>query len=417
MCAPSIAYAQEGGPSRPYRGLFGDAAAGRLMHHTLDVTTSVAGGYDDNVLADFGGVNPGEQKSGSYFTLFPAAAYRWQGSRVQLDASGSTALRRYGSLDARTISHAGALGLAAQVGGKSTVSVHQRAEYSPAYLFGLFPGNAVSAAGEAARAGSDSAASSFNSLSYGTTVAATHGITPRTALSASGDISRTEFPEEAVQQDMSSHGVGGQLSHRVARNTTVTLGYRFRSGNVGFQTSGTTTEHLAAFGVDHDRPLSATRRAVFGFKVGPSIVSGLPGADGLASAERRYNFVAGEVSAGYQFGRSWQARGSYHRGLEYVGGLSEPVWRDAVSVQIDGSLTRRVEFVAASRYSGGGSVTDSASSTFTSYMTDVRLRRAFSRGLAAYAEYTCPTTTTFADPRCSLRACRQPSLETASVPA
>jgi hypothetical protein len=389
ICAPTLAYAQADGPSRPFRVVFGGAGAGRVLHHVLDVTTSVAGGYDDNVLADVGGVLPGAQVSGNYFTFLPAARYGWQGTRVQIGASGASALRQYGTLGVRTFSHTGAVGLTARVGGRTTVFVNQAAAYSPSYLLGLFPPGAAPTPGEAIPAGLDAAATQVNALSYGTSASITHDVSRRSALSLTGDFSRTDFTGGSLaQRDTTSSDIGGRFSRRVARNWMFSAGYGYRSGTLGSQTGGSASEQLVEFGVDHDRPVSATRRAFFGVSVGTSVLRAVSALDDAPAAERRYHLVSGEARAGYQFGRSWQARGTYQRGLEYVAGLDVPVLRDGVSAELDGALTRRVEFLAAARYASGGSAVSAATSTFTSYMTDVQIRRAFTHGVAAYAEYS-----------------------------
>jgi hypothetical protein len=105
----------------------------------------------------------------------------------------------------------------------------------------------------------------------------------------------------------------------------------------------------------------------------------------LAATGRRY-LVDGEASFGYQFSRGWQTRAMYRRGVEYVPALTAPVNTDAVSLNLEGTIGRRLDLTMSGGYSNGESIFQNASS-FDTYNGDIRLRYALNRTLAAYVQY------------------------------
>src|SRR4029450_6546098 len=96
--------------------------------------------------------------------------------------------------------------------------------------------------------------------------------------------------------------------------------------------------------------------------------------------------VSADVTAGYQFNRTWQTRATYRRGLDYVPSLAAPVFADSASVLLEGLFTPRIDFNLGGGYSNGKSVLRIAS-TYVTYTGDVRLRYALTRRWAVFAEY------------------------------
>jgi hypothetical protein len=226
----------------------------------------------------------------------------------------------------------------------------------------------------------------YDSFTYGSMVSYSHPITRRGTLTIDSNYRMADFSEASGRPDMTSYGIRGAYSRRFSRNTSMRFGYSYRGGDVGGDDiRGQTAAHGIEFGTDYSKPLSATRRATFGFSLGSSAVSAtetvsLPGQDS------RY-FANGSGSFGYQFNTRWQARAIYRTDLQYVPELSEPVLTNGFSAVVDGLLTTRMDFLASGSYSNGSSALSQDAATLDTYTANVRVRYAMSRNWAFYAEY------------------------------
>ncbi len=114
------------------------------------------------------------------------------------------------------------------------------------------------------------------------------------------------------------------------------------------------------------KPLSATRKASFGFTVGSSLVdvpeSGLGGL--LPGQQFR---MIGSMRFSYPFNKTWQARATYERGIDYVAQLTEPLFSDGFSAVLEGLLSPRTTFDLGGGYSTGGSALYSNTQPFDTY--------------------------------------------------
>jgi hypothetical protein len=255
-------------------------------------------------------------------------------------------------------------------------------------LYGLFPRAVEVTPGDAPAGAPDYTASEFESYNYGTTLGITHEFNRRTNVSVTGEFQSTDFLRETVaRRDVTAWGVRSAVSRNLTRNTALVAGYRYRTGDFGYATGGTSTEHGLQFGVNYSKPLSATRRALFDFKVGGATLKAPP--IGIVNAGRLedYQLLSAEASMAYQFRRTWQARAALRRGFEYVAELTSPVSTQGFSASVDGLFARKFEFSASGGYSKGQSALSRGSSAFDTYAGNVRLRRRLTRNLAAYVEY------------------------------
>jgi hypothetical protein len=230
------------------------------------------------------------------------------------------------------------------------------------------------------------------SYSYGTTTAFSHGLTRRGTLQVSADVAKTDFVHHIEgRADMLAYGVRVEFLRNVQRRTAARFAYHFRGGDSGFALGASTVEHGVEVGFQTERLLSATRRATFSITLGPSMVKVPAVAFGALDSTPRLTDaelyrVSGSAVASYQFGRTWQARASYSRGLEYVPGLRTPVLMGGVSTSVDGFLSRRVDVSLSGNYSDGSSAVRAASG-YTTYTGNARLRVAVTRNWAVYSEY------------------------------
>jgi hypothetical protein len=384
-------YAQVKLPDRPYRGILGgghDLAA----RHTLDFSAAFSEAYDDDVYADAGApVTPtGRRDNGYYTNLITSGSYGWKGNRLQFAANGAATLRQYnGTQGVRLIGSTSGVGFTGLLSRRTRLFVNQSAAYSPSYLYGLFPTVTSAGPGDQIPVAADYQIDVSEFYSYGTSTELSHGVTSRATISAIADYTYTDVVRESPsRRDASAYGVRGQFSYAAARRTTWRVGYRYRSGDVGFgvtETSQSTVEHGIDVGLDHTKVISATRQAVWGLNLGTSRVN-IPFGLNTEVSGRVYR-VSGGATFGYQFGRSWQARATYRRGLDYIAGLSEPVYSNGFTAAVDGLLTPRWGISVSSGYSTGESALYSNASTFDTYAGTLNIRYALSRMWATNVEY------------------------------
>ena len=119
----------------------------------------------------------------------------------------------------------------------------------------------------------------------------------------------------------------------------------------GLGVTAPTVEHGIDVGMEYVRPLSAIRKATFGFALGTSAVS-IPSST-LAVASGQVYRATGSATFGYQFSRAWQTKASYRRGLDYVPELAQPVFTDGVTGMLEGLFNDRLDFAASVSYSSG----------------------------------------------------------------
>lgn len=386
-CLPAAA--QTTGSSRPFRGaLFGANRADNSTQR-LDVSVTLLEAYDDDVFGTTGAgqVNPGTRQLGGYFSMLqPTLDFRWAGRRAQFAATEASALGYYPQLgEVRSISHTGGVGVSVQFARRTTLFLNQSAAYSPSYLFGLFPSTAGPAPGDAIAAAPNYSVNDVESYAYATSARLSHGVSRRVTVSAGGDFRYTDFVHNSdIQRDLKSRGLDGELSYQGTRNTTVRLRYHYLTGNLGLGVDTSTNEHGLDVGMSYSRPLSATRRALFGFSIGSSAVRAVD-APADSQIPRLYR-ASGDAMLGYQFA-SWEARGSYRRGLEFVPGLAEPVFTNGVTADIQGLLARRLDVTLSAGYSQGASALTLNSLRFDTYRGSVRFQFALAKSAAIHAEY------------------------------
>jgi hypothetical protein len=145
-------------------------------------------------------------------------------------------------------------------------------------------------------------------------------------------------------------------------------------------------ENGVTAGMQVTRPLSATRNLTFGFGLGSSAVDAPDTGTLLLPGGRQYLATA-NASAGYDFGRNWNARGTYRRGLEYIAALRAPVFTDGVTLETTGLLSRRTEFRASAAYSTGAPTLGGSIANYTTYTGTVRIQRTLTRASWLYGEY------------------------------
>jgi hypothetical protein len=390
---PSVARAQ-GVTSRGNSSTLQPPKSEKPTGQQLDVTLDAAEAYDTDLLAQAIGPAAGAgQVAGNYADLQANGEYRVRTLRAAFVATGTSALRYYGSAgELRSVSHSIGLGLDDHLTSRTSLMVNGSAAYSPSYLYGLFPTLAQPTAGAAIPSAPDYNTYGETSYSYGATVGVTHNMNARDQLAVRLNGSYTDYAQGSgsalsnALRDLSNYDVNAEYSHNLSRRKTVVFGIHHREGQFGSAARAWSMETGITAGVQVTRPLSATRNLTFAFDLGSSAVDN-PATGTLSLPDGRQYLATANASAGYDFGRSWNARGSYRRGLEYVAALRAPVFTDGVTVETSGLLSHRTEFRASAAYSTGAPTLGGSIANYTTYTGTVRVQRTLTRTASLYGEY------------------------------
>jgi len=168
--------------------------------------------------------------------------------------------------------------------------------------------------------------------------------------------------------------LGGRFGARLARYSAFRAGYIRQDVDRGL---GHYVVHHLNIGGDYARPLSASRRAFIAFS------------GGSAAVESSDNFrlsAIGNVDFWYEFKQSWIGSVRYHRGISFIDEVVDPLLSDAVSGELAGLLSPRVDFNASATFSRG-LVGFRSRDSYQIYGARSQLRYALSRMMALYGEY------------------------------
>ncbi|HXH06106.1 MAG TPA: hypothetical protein VNI83_05885 [Vicinamibacterales bacterium] len=371
---------------RPYRPLFGGAAPAAPGRQALDLTLTLAGGYDDDVLHDAGDLRLDPRLLGGVFTALSGdLRYALRARRVEFAASAGSSLRRFHDMGATVpVGHYAGVGLSLTPGSRTTIVLTQSVSHTPSPLYGLFARAAAAALAELAPTGVDYAYGDVRTYTYVAALRATRQVGRRGTLSFDSGYRRTDVDGEVVGfSDLVAYDVGGAYSHGLGRDVSLRLGYTYREGQY-FDTVRARQHDLDA-GIDYNRPLSRSRRTRLALGFGSTVIEGPPFGSPSAVVVRQYRARA-HAGLTHHMGRTWTLGAVYRRGGHLVEGIPAPFYTDSVTVTLGGFLTRRADLTASAAYTAGDVWGQSATAIET-YTGDLRLRVGLTRTLAAFAEY------------------------------
>ena len=168
--------------------------------------------------------------------------------------------------------------------------------------------------------------------------------------------------------------VGGKFGARLAQYAAFRASYIRQDVD---RELGHYVVHHLNIGGDYARPLSASRRAFIAFS------------GGSAALESRDSFrlsAIGNVDFWYEFKQSWIGSVRYHRGITFIDEVVDPLLSDAVSGELAGLLSPRVDFSATATFTHG-LVGFRSRDTYQMYGARSQVRYALSRVMALYGEY------------------------------
>jgi hypothetical protein len=379
-CAVTAAEAQTAAPASSSSRSGGNSSGSRF-----DVSLHVAEAYDDNLQAESGLVSPSAYQTSGYYTILaPTATFEARGRRVQFAGTGGTNARYYSDFGEwlGTTTFGGAA-LAAQLAERTTMSISQNVTYAPVSL-NLFTALPSSSLLNPVPPTSDYATTEEKSYTYTSALAMSQGITSRTSVAFKSDFRYADYQGPQLNlNELRSYDAGVRLLHNLDKNVTLRLGYTFR--NAQYLTGRESLENTVDVGVDYTRPLSASRKMLLAFSVGPTAYNG-PFALEANGATQLYRLTA-SGSLTYPITRTWNAQAAYRRGTEYLESFAKPVFTNAVTFATSGTVSRRSDLAISAAYSEGDPGLTGAEAPFTTSTASARYRVTLNRTWATYAEY------------------------------
>lgn len=401
--ATASAQSQPAQAEKPFRGLFGGNEADPRSRQALNLQASFFGAYDDNVLADQGqrGEVPDPRYMTSGFYASPTASldYRRRWGRVSFDSAGGTVLRYYPDMsDFNGTSEWVSVGFSAELTRRTTFRASQGVAYSPYHSYGWFPGLNPTVPGEVVRPDPDSALYRRSVFQYTTAVDLARRLTRRSSLNLFYNLNYADFTQSAdvsettLTEDFKTQHAGAGFSYSVTNHTSLRVGYSYQASRYGalLLSNQSVTGHNLEIGFEYARALARGRVTTFGVSTGASVTD-RPYSSYLIDAVNNstnnyYNVLVGAY-LNQAIGRTWSARLSYNRGLQFVEGLAEPFFSDAVSATLRGYVGRRVSLTASAAYSNGAGIYSSVGRGFAAYTGTAQSQYALSRTVALSAQY------------------------------
>jgi hypothetical protein len=368
----------------------------------LDVDLTVVGGYDSDaaqapVSPGFGQVQPAGYSAWGTGSL----NYMRQFTQVAFQTSASSAVRYLPDFqEFHSVMHTGAVSVRTGLPNRYGLQLRGAAAYSPSYLYGLFPALPSTSDQEPIVDYSDPY-DVDQSSSYSATGSVTvdRRMSRRTRVSVVGNFNHTDFSNDTTADSLNNNGLrdltvysfSGRFHRNVTRNNIVSFGYRYSTGTFGYLQ--TTAEHRVDVDVNGGHQLSASRRLSFMLRVGGSLVEVPEGLEVFDVGPTQYRLTA-DASVTYPISDIGTLRGSYTRGLQYVGGLTRPVFADGFSGEFNGLVLERIGLlVRASRATGQSLVprddllAQTGDNLLDTYTGQLRVSYRVTRQLSSYAEY------------------------------
>lgn len=407
-----VASGESSAQSRPYRGLFQSESPNPNSAQSLTVTASAYGGYDDNATAQQpgGSTDPRTQVGSAFGGGDIALAYsRQAGRKFSFNSLISTSTRYYPDLDDLSGgAYQGSANASIAFNRRTTLVLSQGISYAPYFTLGLFP-SVDTPISSIATADLDLTLIKEPSWQYATTASLQRQLGRKSELSIFYERSQSDFtsertttpttpvvptipqpgvtPTPGVPTDTTSlrdldfitQGAGFRFTRRMTRYANLRLGYTYRQSNYASgQDADNLKSHDIDVGVDYNRSLSLSRRAVLGFSTGSSIIQ---------TADRTFARLSGQVQLNVALSRKWDYGLAYDRGLSYVNGMTAPVFADSVSTRLQGTLSRRVSVAASAGFATGEQALVADQDRFTTYTATALTQVGLSRFIAAEVEY------------------------------
>ena len=311
----------------------------------------------------------------------------------------------YPDVDGLTTSyHQAGATLVSRLGRRYRIRVSPFAAYSPHYSMRLFlaplpvdPDGAGSLDGPALAAPDvDSTILQRESVRYGGNTELRISVARHSTVTVGYNYTKTDFSDDRPGNGTGNFDVqtvGATFRHEISGAASLRLGYALQESTFEGSTTPLTRTQNLIIGVDYRKPLSRSRRTFLRFNTG-SVITNQVATDQVDTdqvdtdqVDDRHVRATGSAMLVHQMGRTWDARAQYRRDVGYLEGFVRPVFTDTANFAVGGLMTRRTDLFFNVNYTSGTSALRRDSPRFDSYSASARVRRAFTRNLAAYFEY------------------------------
>jgi len=380
-CAVSTnAWAQrEGGP---YSRLF-DGGRDAEARRTLTLRWAGYGSYDDTG-RDRSLEPAGDSRfhdSGLYGGLSVGLDFAQSVGRPRFRVEGGTAVRAYRSTGISAPAYITSAGFDLAPTRRTAIRTSVGVGYSSFYQFAPFLSEDPFAGGDIPTY--DYAASHQQNVTTSAAIGLTQQLSSRMSLSTDTSWNRMRFKSsDADAVGLDTRTASFRFQGSVARDLGFHAGYGYQGGQVGNLPAeyAPAVVHDLDIGVDYNRALSVSRRTTLQFGTGSSIAQ---------SYQRIWHYrLNGQASLNHEFRRTWTASLSYLRGTQFVHGLNDVVFSDAVNAGLAGQLATRLQLVFRAGYSAGQVGLGTDDPGFSSSTVSGRAVYGLTRAIGMYAQYT-----------------------------
>jgi hypothetical protein len=303
-------------------------------------------------------------------------------SRFPVSLDAGAAVRRYGSAGQFALLNGHGKSSVAMAGRHTGLKVTGIVTHSPYYDF-LHLSDFTFANGAAIESTTDGAAQDRPVTSSTGFLDFSRQLSRRTRLLATYSLQYSHFGDAASDaqplQDTITQQTSLQLARQVARYTALSVGYSLRSTTSPTAGGLPIRTHDVDFGFGRNQQLRLARRTTLEMTTGSSIVE-------VPNGHRLY--LIGAAALNHNVSRTWTARVSGRRSVDYFEGLTVPAVVDLVSGTLGGSIGSRLEVGGSTGFSRGVIGVGRTNTPYHLYSGSVQLRASVTRQLAVFAEWT-----------------------------
>jgi opacity protein-like surface antigen len=385
VCVAAPVHAQNVAPRRPYKGLFGGATN---PNRQFTAQWSALGVYDDNVSADTTSYDPRYQVSGTYGLMATGLSFMTRSHNSSLFTTSARATTRYFTdlHEFDVLEAGGAIGYSAPIGRAAKVTFSQGFSYQPFYQLNFLAATLpeIGPAGDEGVETSpqspdsrDVPLTSLDTYQFDGGVNLTRSLGRRSSLGAEFSYRLTKFANSS--RPFFWRQVGAHYSRNLDKYMALRLGYQYglQQDSIGVDLPATVNQNVD-IGVDYGRAISRSRRTHVNFSSGSSIVNYL---------NRQYFVVTGNANVRRELGQTWNASLAYHRGVQFVEGLTGPLKADSIQAKLTGLISHRFDVSMSGGYSNGQIGLGSADPGYDTFLVAAGMRYAFARTLSFQIEY------------------------------
>ena len=312
----------------------------------LDLTVTTFGGYDANIGQESApslGV-PVQNSAASFGTFAETVSYTRHFQATSFGLTQSSSARYYGQgSDVLGVQHAAGVGLDSQLGRHTHLALSESLAYIPFYTYTALPQlYAPDLAPMLGASPSDLTVQQRQYFMSSTMAMFRSDLSERTTFTMTGRYARTDFKSE--DSGMLNAGADARLSFGLTKSLALVAGYGFYE--TSYRSPGDdyrTRNHNIDIGLAFNRPVSLSRHTTVAFSTGTTALQS-------SNGETQY-YITADARLNHEVGRSWQTTAAYHRGIQYIEGVNAPLFGDAFSLSLGGSVSRRLSMGVFGGYS------------------------------------------------------------------